>query len=95
MRYLEVNADSVVVNIVVWDGVAAYEPAGVSLVACDDAPGVSYGWRKVDGQWIPPQLYPSWTWDGSEWVAPVPQPDGDFYWDEDAQAWVKVDSGDQ
>ena len=55
MRYLEVNPDNVVVNIVVWDGVSKYEPKGISLVACDDAPGVSYGWRKVDGEWVPPE----------------------------------------
>ena len=40
----------------------------------------------------PAQPYPSWTWDGEKWNAPVPYPDdGKFYeWDEDALDWVKA-----
>ena len=43
----------------------------------------------------PEQPYPSWTWNGDAWEAPVPYPtDGDddvFYvWDEDAGDWVIV-----
>lgn len=50
----------------------------------------------VYGTWIEaqmPQPYPSWSWvDGEGWVAPVPQPDGDYYWDEDAGEWVEEDN---
>ena len=48
------------------------------------------GWTVEADGLRPPSPYPSWTWDGSEWVAPVPKPDGDYSWDEDAQAWVPV-----
>lgn len=55
MRYLELNAQGVVVNIVVWDGVSHYEPAGIAqLLPCDQHPGVSFGWTKVEGGWIAP-----------------------------------------
>lgn len=48
------------------------------------------------------QPYPSWTLDaGNDWRAPFPEPDPDFqwYWDEDAyqvdntQGWVKITPG--
>ena len=48
----------------------------------------------VTGSWSVsqrPQPYPSWIWvEGEGWVAPVPYPDDgkDYYWDEEAQAWV-------
>jgi len=55
MRYLELNADSVVVNISIWDGVTPYSPAGVAqLLPCEDNPGVSFGWKIVDGIWEAP-----------------------------------------
>lgn len=55
MRWLEINAEGVVINIVVWDGVTPYTPAGVAqLLPCDDNPGVSFGWRIVDGMWEAP-----------------------------------------
>jgi hypothetical protein len=40
----------------------------------------------------PPRPYPSWTWDGSRWIAPVAYPeDGGLYqWDEAQQAWTEV-----
>jgi hypothetical protein len=48
------------------------------------------GWTvEVEGL-RPPSPYPSWVWDGSEWVAPVPMPEGPHSWDEDAGAWVPV-----
>ena len=55
MKWLELNAEGVVVNIVVWDGVSEYAPQGVAqLLRCDDHPGVSFGWQKVEGGWIEP-----------------------------------------
>ena len=49
----------------------------------------------VYGTWVEaqmPQPYPSWSWvDGEGWVAPKPQPGGDYYWDEDASEWVQED----
>lgn len=55
MRWLELNADGVVMNIVVWDGVKPYAPARVAqLLPCDENPGVSFGWRLVTDEWIAP-----------------------------------------
>lgn len=58
MRWLELNADGVVVNVSVWDGVAPYSPAGVAhLLPCADNAGVSFGWQLVDGVWHAPVEY--------------------------------------
>lgn len=57
MKWLQLDSDGFVVNVVIWDGVSVYEPQGVKqLLRCDDHPGVTFGWRLVDGNWItPPQ----------------------------------------
>lgn len=43
---------------------------------------------------IPPQPYPSWTWDGGKWLSPIPYPavvEGNvYYWNEDLQNWDVV-----
>jgi hypothetical protein len=58
MRWLELNEQNTVTNIVVWDGESPYSPAGVSqLLPCDEHPGVSFGWRMVDGVWIEPEAH--------------------------------------
>jgi hypothetical protein len=38
----------------------------------------------------PAQPYPSWTWDGTSWVAPAPYPDDgqEYVWDEANQEWI-------
>ena len=39
----------------------------------------------------PAQPYPSWTWQGDRWAAPVDAPEeGDWQWDEDAGAWLPL-----
>lgn len=56
MRYLELNSNGVVVNVVIWDGVTPYTPEGVAqLLREDEHPGVGYGWRRVDDAWIAPE----------------------------------------
>lgn len=46
----------------------------------------------ADGAFIPPKPFPSWTLnaDTALWDAPVPMPEteGMWVWDEDAQEWV-------
>jgi hypothetical protein len=62
MRWLELNAESVVVNISIWDGISPYAPAGAAqLLPCDDNPGVSFGWKIVDGMWEAPIIEESET----------------------------------
>jgi hypothetical protein len=60
MRYATINNDGLVVGIIVWDGKAEYTPAdGLTLVKVPD--GVRAG--------------PGWTYDGTNWIAPPPEPD--------------------
>lgn len=85
--------DGVVVNVAVYDE----DTSGpwLDAVSSDydevrivDEAGI--GWTVEADGLRPPSPYPSWTWDGEAWVAPVPMPDGPHSWDEDAQAWVPV-----
>lgn len=55
MRWLEVNPEGVVVNIVIWDGVSPYQPAGVAqLLSCDENFGVTIGWKIINDVWESP-----------------------------------------
>lgn len=54
-RYLKLNADGLVVNIIVWDGVSPYNTEGHTLLSCDEHPQASFGW----------------TLDGDNWIAPI------------------------
>ena len=40
----------------------------------------------------PAQPYPSWTWGGTAWVAPLAYPTdgGEYEWNEAGQAWVAI-----
>jgi hypothetical protein len=38
---------------------------------------------------IPMKPYNSWTWDGNDWIPPIPAPENcDRRWDEDTLSWV-------
>jgi len=66
----------------------------------EPAPTISEGQRAKwdNGQWVfekippekPEQPYPSWTYDEdtNEWVPPVPKPDDNAEWGEEAQEWT-------
>lgn len=54
-RYLEINGEGYVVNIIEWDGLSPYAPAGVVLVAHDDYPQTAIGWQLVNGEWTAPR----------------------------------------
>ena len=47
-----------------------------------------------DGAFIPPKPFPSWTLNPTTalWDAPIPMPEteGEWAWDEDAQTWVDL-----
>lgn len=55
--------------------------------------GSGYTYRSDLNAFIAPKPYPSWTLDleTTDWVAPVPRPEGNHVWDEDAQNWVALD----
>ena len=68
--------------------------------------GIDWYWKEdttewVDYYWQAPtseQPYPSWTYDGVNWVAPVPMPDksggyppgGLYTWNEETLNWVEI-----
>jgi hypothetical protein len=54
--------------------------------------GVGFSYDEARDAFIPPKPYPSWVLDEDTclWVAPIPMPDGDYVWDEDAGDWVAV-----
>lgn len=60
-------------------------------------PGHTYagiGYEYIDGNFRPPQPYPSWTFDFNtwQWVPPIPYPDDDDgrprHWHEESHRWV-------
>lgn len=52
--------------------------------------GVGYTYNKDRDAFIEPKPYPSWTLNEETcmWEAPIPKPDGHFYWDEEKVAWI-------
>lgn len=55
MRYLVINKQGYVENIIIWDGVSRYNPKNKTLLAVNEAPiGATFGWQLVDGEWIAP-----------------------------------------
>lgn len=53
--------------------------------------GVGFEYHEDLDVFVAPQPYPSWVLtDQFLWEAPVPQPEGDWVWDEEAGAWVEA-----
>jgi hypothetical protein len=82
----------VVVNVAALSSVNDYTQLKADLAAQHDSvlevAEAGIGWTvEVDGL-RPPSPYSSWVWNGDEWEAPVPEPDGDYYWDEGTQSWA-------
>jgi hypothetical protein len=54
MRYLVINEQGYVENIIIWDGVTRYSPRNKTLLLESNAPtGTTFGWQLVNGEWIP------------------------------------------
>ena len=55
--------------------------------------GIGYTYDEARDAFIPPKPYESWVLneDTCLWEAPVPRPEGDFVWDEDAGDWMVID----
>lgn len=58
MRYLELDTDGRVINVIIWDGTTPYD-SGYTLIPCADAPHATYGWQLIDGTWTAPPADPS------------------------------------
>lgn len=52
--------------------------------------GIGYQYDEINDVFIPPKPFPSWTLNTQTWIwdAPVPKPEGFYYWDESAQSWI-------
>jgi hypothetical protein len=52
--------------------------------------GIGYSLDLNRDAYIPPKDYPSWVLneDSCLWQAPVPQPEGNYIWDEETLSWV-------
>ena len=99
--YAVMNGDGIVENIVLADNADAVEvlrlliPEAADILLTTDDTGPSYiGGDRVAGRFRMPSPYPSWVWNGNDWLwdAPVPYPqDGKGYtWDESLQEWVPI-----
>ena len=57
MRYLVINAQGYVENIIIWDGVAPYSEPNKTVMLESNAPiGTTFGWQLVNGEWIAPPV---------------------------------------
>lgn len=88
MPNFAIHDGTTVVNVIIADSVeVAEELTGLSALETEGAPWI--GWTMEVEGWRPPSPFPSWSWDGAAWVAPIPEPEGFYLWDEDAQEWVR------
>lgn len=92
MNAAELNGTSVVRSLIGTPEWAAQTYGGTWVDAGEL--GVGKGWSYVDGEFRSPQPYPSWSWQGQEWVPPVPHPElvagFVWVWDEDVVNWRQV-----
>lgn len=60
MKYLTLNTDGLVINVIIWDGLTPYNPGqSDTLIALTDAPqGAWTGWTYISGVWTPPPAPP-------------------------------------
>ena len=60
MRYLIINTDGLIVNVIIWDGISPYTPDnGSTLLPTDQAPqGAGVGWAFINGECKPLEELP-------------------------------------
>ena len=90
-----IRENGVVINAILWadhtpdqliaDGITDFQ----EVTDLDPRPGIGWTWTKAEG-FRPTQPYPSWLWDGAEWTAPTPQPEGEYLWNEETQTWDEI-----
>jgi hypothetical protein len=59
---------------------------------CEDGVSAGFTYDEELG-FIPPKIFPSWVLNEETltWEAPVPKPEGDYTWDEEAGQWVPIE----
>lgn len=59
MNYAVLNSDSLVVNVVVFNGIDAWNPPeGCTSVEIPEDSGAGIGWSYVDGEFVSPEPPP-------------------------------------
>lgn len=55
--------------------------------------GIGYSYDAQRDAFIPPKPFASWVLneDSCQWDAPIPKPEGDYYWNEEHQQWSPLD----
>jgi hypothetical protein len=96
-KVLAIVDGGVVVNVAALSSENDYTALKADLASKHDSvlevPVAGIGWEEHEpGKVRPPSPFPSWTWNGDEWEAPVPKPDGDYMWDEAAGEWKPVEA---
>jgi len=57
MRYLVLDNDGFVINIIVWDGISKIPSRNQHVVLESNAPiGVTFNWQLVNNEWIAPPV---------------------------------------
>lgn len=76
-----------VVNVIVADSAEVAESiTGMSALETSGEPWID--WTLESEGWRRPSPFPSWTWNGSAWEAPVTDPQDGSTWDEDTLSWI-------
>jgi len=96
-KVLAIIDDGVVVNVAALSSENDYTQLKADLATQHDSvlevAEAGIGWEEYEpGKVRMPSPFPSWVWDGDEWEAPVPKPDGPHEWDEAAGEWKPVEA---
>lgn len=79
-----------IINVIVAESKETAELA-TGLNAIPATNGLWIGWTLEEEGWRSPKPYPSWSWDGEMWVAPIPRPlNGIWEWNEEFQEWEEI-----
>jgi len=84
-----IGESSLVENIIVVEDYTA-ETDTLKNIPADKFCNIGFTYDEARDAFIPPQPYPSWVLDEAtcQWGAPIPMPDGDYVWDEEAGNWI-------
>jgi len=93
MKQFALIENNIVVNIITADDAFIQEQSG-QWIEYNDLRPAYIGTELVDGFFVSPKPFPSWTLNSSyDWQAPVTRPVGDFVWNEETQSWAAPAAG--